>query len=156
MAQLVSAGCSEAPQVAFGNPNTLDRKNLPGEGGTEVVSCTGIDAGRFTGDGGCPSFATNIFPLVVAQGQWRCADRAPCHGMGGTAPLITCANPGACLGELRNINVGGRPYIAPDGGTLTCNLQGSCGSKMPRPPGTDPSPSELCMIEAWLNCGSPP
>jgi hypothetical protein len=154
MAELVAgAGCSEAPQVAFGNPSALDRKNIPGEGGTEILSCTGIDAGTFMGDGGCPSFATNIYPLVAANGAWRCAD-AICHGT--QTPIFQCQNPQSCLTELRGISVGGRPYIARDGGTLSCNLQGSCGSKMPRPPGTDPSPRELCMVEAWLNCGSPP
>lgn len=152
MVQLVgTAGCSEAPQVEFGNPNTLDRKNLPGEGGTEVISCTGVDAGQF--DGGCPSFDTNIYPLMRANGAWRCAD-AVCHG-GTTSPTMNCEDPASCLQELQAMSVGGQPYLARDGGTLVCNLQGSCGSKMPKPPGADPQPNELCMIEAWLACGSP-
>jgi hypothetical protein len=154
MVQLVStAGCSEAPQVAFGNPNTLDRKNLPGEGGTEVLSCTGVDAGTFTGDGGCPSFNANIYPLVRANGAWRCADQA-CHGA-VSAPQFACADPATCYTQLQGIQVGGRGYFAGEAGTFSCNLQGSCGSKMPRPPGIDPSPGELCMIDAWLRCGAP-
>lgn len=157
---VVLAACQgEVEPTSYGNPNTLDRKAIPGEGGTEVIVCTG-DAGNF--DGGCPSFATDIFPYVRGDGGWRCADKA-CHG-GTQTPLIADTNPAACLEALKKITVGGKPYIADagagaDGGgesTFPCNLQGTCGSKMPQPPGLDPKGDEICMVQAWIQCGAPP
>ena len=153
--------CSEITPTTFGNPNTLDRQNLPGEGGVEQLICAAdasADGGGF--DGGCPSFATDIYPYFTAAGTWRCSDKA-CHG-GATAPPIDGANPGACLASLRKIAVKNVPYVLSDGGkdpnssSILCNLQGSCGSKMPKPPGVDPSNADLCKVQAWLKCGAPP
>ncbi|MBS2019380.1 MAG: hypothetical protein JST00_41340 [Deltaproteobacteria bacterium] len=157
----LGAACTEPPATAYGNPNTLDRENLPGEGGALALTCTG-DAGGEAGsfDGGCPSFANDIYPYFQAAGKWRCADNA-CHG-GSTAPKIDDTNAANCLASLKGITVAKLPYVSSDGGkdpgasSLLCNLQGSCGSKMPKPPGVDPTDGELCMVEAWIKCGSPP
>ncbi len=153
--------CSEITPTTFGNPNTLDRKSIPGEGGTEQLVCSvdgGGDAGRF--DGGCPSFATDIYPYLAAAGTWRCSD-ATCHG-GATLPAVDGTSAAACLASLKKITVKNAPYVPSDGGkepgssSFLCNLQGTCGSKMPKPPGVDPTPSDLCKVEAWLKCGAPP
>lgn len=156
-----SISCSEPELSPFGNPNTLDRKNIPGEGGVEALVCSGGEGGAGGGfDGGCPSFATDIFPYFTAGGTWRCADKA-CHG-GTSDPPIAETNAAACLTSLKAIQVTKIPYVLSDGGTdpnaqsLLCNLQGSCGSKMPKPPGADPTVADLCKIEAWLKCGAPP
>ena len=51
------------------------------------------------------------------------------------------------------------PYVLSDGGkdpnasSILCNLQGTCGSKMPKAPGVDPTNADLCKVEAWLKCG---
>lgn len=154
---LVNVACGDVQSVNYGNPNSLERKNLPGEGGTEALVCTG-DAGA-SGDGGCPSFATDIYPLFTAGGKWRCSDKA-CHG-GTTAPAIDGGSPGGCLDSLKKITVTKLPYVPSDGGkdpngsAILCNLQGSCGSRMPQPPGQDPTSADLCKIEAWLRCGAP-
>lgn len=153
--QIVLFACSEPPSTSYGNPNTLDRKALPGEGGVEAVLCSGDGGASF--EGGCPSFATQIFPQMKSDGGWRCADKA-CHG-GASAPSIDESSAAACLESLKKITVGGKPYIAAgDGGdpTFTCNLQGTCGSKMPKPPGVDPTTAEICKVQAWLQCGAPP
>ncbi|MBX3222136.1 MAG: hypothetical protein KF795_16585 [Labilithrix sp.] len=155
-----AAACNEPAATAYGNPNTLDRKNLPGEGGAEPLICGGGEGGAGEGfDGGCPSFATDIFPYFQANGRWRCAD-ATCHG-GASAPPIATTDPTSCLSSLKTISVGGVAYVAegstdPNASTVLCNLQGTCGSRMPKAPGEDPTNAELCMLEAWLKCGSPP
>lgn len=157
----LGASCSEPQATAYGNPNALDRENLPGEGGVEALTCSG-DAGGEGGtfDGGCPSFETDIFPSFQAAGKWRCADNA-CHG-GATAPKIEGNTAAACLTSLKAITVAKLPYLLTDGGkdpnasSLLCNLQGSCGSRMPKPPGVDLTNAELCVIDAWLRCGAPP
>ena len=149
--------CSEFTPVTYGNPNTLDRKNLPGEGGVEQLVCGAADGGDF--DGGCPSFATDIYPYFTAAGTWRCSDKA-CHG-GTSTPPIDGANPGACLESLQKIAVKNVPYVLSDGGkdplsqSLLCNLQGTCGSPMPKAPGMTPTNADLCKVEAWLKCGAP-
>lgn len=150
----ILAGCGDVPGTTFGNPNTLDRRNLPGEGGVEALVCS-PDAGRYDG-GACPSFAADIFPYLQAQGAWQCA-AATCHG-GASAPPVAGNTAAACLASLKAITVGGQPYIA-DGGaasSLLCNLQGTCGSKMPKAPAKDPTEAELCKVQQWLDCGSPP
>lgn len=152
--------CSEITPTTFGNPNALDRAKVPGEGGVEPLLCTG-DAG-FDGtkfDGGCPSFATDIYPYFAAAGTWRCSDKT-CHG-GTSLPPVDGTAAATCLASLKKITVKGTPYLLSDGGkdpnasSLLCNLQGSCGSPMPKAPGATPSAVELCKVEAWLKCGAP-
>jgi hypothetical protein len=152
--------CSEITPTTYGNPNTLDRKSVPGEGGVELLVCSGdAAAGPFDG-GDCPSFATDIYPYFAAAGAWRCAD-VTCHG-GPTPPRVSGENAAASLASLKAITVTNKAYVLSDGGkdpnasSLLCNLQGTCGSPMPKPPGTDPTPADLCKVEAWLKCGSPP
>lgn len=157
---LVLTACGEPSSTRYGNPNTLDRKSIPGEGGVESVICSGDAAPPGFEAGACPSFATDIFPYVKADGGWHCADKG-CHG-GTSAPPIENASAAACFASLQKITVGGKGYIvqAPDAGlesTFLCNLQGTCGSKMPKvPPGTEPTPADLCKVQAWLACGAPP
>ena len=122
------------------------------------VSISG-DASASKFDGGCPSFAGDIFPYVRGPGKWKCAD-ATCHG-GASAPIIDDKSPAACLASLKAIMVGGTGYIvsrqdAAVESTILCNLNGGCGSTMPKPPGIDPTQDELCMLSAWLECGAPP
>jgi hypothetical protein len=158
----IGTGCDDEGVTAYGNPNTLDRKNLPGEAGAEPLTCGsgGDGGGQF--DGGCPSFATDIFPYFTATGKWQCSTPA-CHG-GASIPAIRSDNAAAALQDLRAVTVLGRPYLGGDGGVsdpqtstaFICNLQGSCGSKMPKAPGIDATREELCLIDAWLRCGSPP
>jgi hypothetical protein len=155
------AACNEPIATNYGNPNALDRKNLPGEGGAEPLICGGGEGGAAGAgfDGGCPSFATDIFPYITANGKWRCAD-GTCHG-GASAPPIDGKDPTSCLSSLKAIAIGGKSYLAegskdPNASTLLCNLQGACGSRMPKAPGADPTTTDLCMVEAWLKCGAPP
>jgi hypothetical protein len=152
--------CSEITPTTYGNPNTLDRKNLPGEGGVEALACSVDDGGEGgTFDGGCPSFATDIFPYLKPTGTWQCSNKA-CHG-GTSAPPIDGTGAAACLASLQKITVKNQVYVAGDASTddnaqsFLCNLQGSCGSPMPKAPGKTPTPAELCMIQAWLKCGAP-
>jgi hypothetical protein len=152
----LAAGCNEPLATTYGNPNGLDRKNLPGEGGAEPLVCAD---GAF--DGGCPSFATDIFPYMKGDGKWQCAS-AGCHG-GASSPQINGADPAGCLTSLKAITVAGKPYVPAAGGntdptqsSILCNMQGACGSRMPKAPGSDPTPTELCAIEAWVKCGTPP
>jgi hypothetical protein len=156
----VIVACSEITPTTFGNPNTLNRSTIPGEGGVEELVCGadgGADASAY--DGGCPSFAVDIYPAMAANGAWHCSDKA-CHG-GASAPAIDGTNAGACLASLKKITVTANPYLSSDGGknpnasSIMCNLQGACGSKMPKPPGVDLSTADLCKVQAWLKCGAP-
>jgi hypothetical protein len=154
------ASCNEPAATPYGNPNTLDRRSLPGEGGAEPLSCTGDAAvGKFEG-GSCPSFANDIFPLLAPAGPWKCSDTT-CHG-GVQAPSIKGGSAAECYASLQQVTVAGKPYIPGDGGTndpatttMLCNLQGGCGSRMPQAPGLDPTQTQLCVIDAWLKCGAP-
>ncbi len=148
----VVACLTEPPSTTYGNPNILDRANIPGEGGTEAPVCGG-EGGAVTFEGGSPSFANDIFPLVATS--YHCGDKPSCHG-GTQAPAIDVSTAAKALASLKAISVAGQPYISADGGSLLCNLQGSCGSKMPKPPGKDPTDDELCKIQAWLAAGAPP
>jgi hypothetical protein len=107
----------------------------------------------------CPSFANDIFPSMKASGAWKCADGS-CHGGGTSPPTIDDSSASACLASLKKITVRGKPYIAsgtdPNASSLLCNLKGSCGSQMPKSPGTNPSSAEVCKVEAWLRCGAAP
>ena len=155
----LTAGCDDEGVTAYGNPNTLDRKYLPGEAGAEPLNCGAADAGGGF-DGGCPSFATDIYPFFVQTGKWKCSIPT-CHG-GASAPNIRGDNAANALQDMRAVTVVGKPYISGDAGTdpntttFICNMQGSCGSKMPKAPGVDATGAELCILDAWIRCGSPP
>lgn len=149
-----TAGCIEEDTTQFGNPNTLSRANLPGEAGVTPV-ITGC-AAHF--DGGCPSFDTDIYPYLTAAGAWKCAD-ATCHGS-VSKPEIKGDSPDTLFASLAVIQLDGKPYlpgngVEPANARMLCSLQGICGDKMPKPPGIDPTPEELCIIDAWLKCGTP-
>ena len=156
--------CSEGPATNYGNPNSLDRRTIPGEGGVEELVCSadaGSDAGR--ADGGCAvSFARDIYPAFLEEGAWKCSAK-DCHG-GKSAPDLAGKNAAEVLQKMRGVIVANRPYLpaGSDGGaidpnkfSLLCNLHGDCGSKMPRPPGKDLETADLCRVNAWLACGAP-
>lgn len=151
---------TEPPSQTYGNPNSLQRANF--EGGSEAPVCGGGEGGApKTFDGGAPSFAADIYPLINTQ--YRCGDKNGCHG-GGQAPPIDVTDATKCLASLKAISVAGQPYIGGGGdggpGSILCNLQGSCGSKMPKTtpqvPAKDPTNDELCTIQAWLAAGAKP
>ncbi len=155
----IVAGCSEPAATSYGNPNTLDRKNLPGEGGVEPLNCSADDGGG-GGDAGCPSFRQDIFPLIVNSGPWKCSEGPTCHAT-VQQPIIKIDTPENCLQSLKQATVLGRAYVPADGNrdpsqsTFLCNLQGTCGSPMPKPPVPSPTNADLCKVEAWIKCGSP-
>lgn len=157
----VAVSCADPPSQEYGNPNGLLRKNLPGDGGgVSPLSCAGDGGAQLLADGGCAvSFSQNLLPLFQANGTWHCAD-AVCHGGKAQPPPITCADGGAaaCIASLSAITVGGLSYLNTDGGQagIICNLQGSCGNKMPLAPGKDPSDDDLCKLQTWMACGAPP
>ena len=108
-----------------------------------------------TFDGGCPSFATDIFPLVA--NTWKCGDKNGCHG-GTQAPPIDTSAAAKCLASLKAITVANQPYITADGGAMLCNLEGTCGQTMPLINGVGaktPTNDDLCALQAWLKCGAP-
>jgi hypothetical protein len=52
----------------------------------------------------------------------------------------------------------GEPYVAigstdPKASGITCNLRGSCGTRMPI--GGKLSSNQLAVIDSWLACGAP-
>jgi hypothetical protein len=170
LAVAVTVACSGPAGTPYGNPNTLDRKNIPGEGGVEPLTCTlSADAGLKDAGGGCGvSFAADIYPYFADAGG--CAQRA-CHGAGSkNPPAIDVSTPAALYASLKTATAANLPYLpsgaadaaAPmgDGGggggtSLVCNLRGQCGRKMPEGTGKDPSPDDLCRMQTWVNCGAP-
>jgi hypothetical protein len=155
-----AASCTVPPETQFGNPNILARSALPGEGGVEAVVCGDAGSGQ-SFDGGCPSFETDIYPLFAPTGPWHCGD-ANCHG-GTTKPDIDTSTAEKTLASLQAATVAAvpdKPYVVSDGGkdpnasAIMCNLQGACGTKMPEPPGKDPTDDQLCLVQAWLACGA--
>jgi hypothetical protein len=159
----VTVSCSTDPTTSYGNPNTLNRGNLPGgdEAGIETVSCA--DAG-IPGDGGCPSFATAIYPQMKADGNWKCAKNG-CHARGGTPPIIDDTSAANAYDSLRQVQpIGGTiPYINvaskdPSQSGFYCNCATrTCGIAMPKDSTgvKQLTIGEICTIEAWVKCGSP-
>lgn len=160
----VASCMTEPPSTSYGNPNTLARSNIPGEAGVEALTCGGGEGGSGTPkefEGGAPSFALDIYPAYFAPGTgaWHCGDKT-CHG-GTTDPTIDTSTADKCLASLQKATVTGKLLVTADGGKdpnqdgLLCNLQGQCGSKMPQPPGKDPTEEDLCLIQQWLAAGAP-
>ena len=154
------SACYDVSEPSYGNANGLSVSNLPGEAGSAAATCDSTSL-KFD-SGSCPSFKNDIFPYM--QGPWACVSGG-CHG-GNTAPKMDPENAGPTLAALRVATVAGRNYIpsaaaASAGGDLSsttsmlCNVQGSCGSKMPKAPGVDLTSTEQCIVQAWINCGSP-
>ncbi len=149
---------TEPPGTTYGNPNSLVAVTV--DGSAAAPTCGGGDSGTSgkTFDGGCPSFSTDVFPLV--QTTWKCGDKNGCHG-GAQTPPIDTSTAAKCLASLKAITLpeNNQPYIAADGGQMLCNLEGTCGQAMPLINGVGakaPTESDLCTVQAWLKCGAPP
>ena len=151
-----------APDVGvtqYGDPNALRHDNLPGEGGTEAVTC---DGGTPAAGDPCPvSFKTAIYPKMTANGPWKCASGNTCHGA-QQAPKIDAGSPQAVIDSLKAYQISGNPhpYINvgnndPTQSTFECNVTGQCGAGMPQTPGVPLTPDEVCQIDMWLKCGAP-
>ena len=162
----VMVACSGPAGTPYGNPNTLDRKNIPGEGGVEPLSCGGGEGGASSSGGGAGgacamSFSKDIFPYFADAGG--CSLPA-CHAAGKVQPPIDTTSPDKLYASLKAAEAAKLPYLPPgDGGTasdgggtsLICNLRGECGSKMPKGEGKDPTNDDLCKMQAWIACGAP-
>lgn len=153
--------CSTESGVSFGNPNTLNGKNLPrDDGSVQRPSCA--DAGIASGDGGnCGvSWSKDLFPKVQANGAWRCANGS-CHAAGATPPVIDDSAPDKARQSLIAAKIGNLPYIKvgdpePNNSAFWCNLLRTCDPAMPTGElAKRPTKDELCQLEAWLRCGSP-
>lgn len=156
--------CSAPAGTPYGNPNTLDRKNLPGEGGAEPLTCGGdaaVEAGVGANCG--VSFSRDLYPYFADAGG--CA-LPTCHAAGKNDPPIDTSSADKLYASLRSdkCKAAGLPYLPPgdggiasDGGgtSLLCNLRGECGRKMPEGAGKDPSNDDLCRMQAWIACGAP-
>lgn len=156
---ILAGACSSDPGTSYGNPNTLSRTNLPGgdEAGTAAVSCA---------DAGVPdavSFSANIYPLLKADGAWKCA-KAGCHATGGTQPEIDDTSAQACYQSLTKAQpIGTTPYVNSGSkdinqSAIYCNIgTHTCGSPMPKDTTgvKQPTASEICILQAWVQAGSP-
>ncbi len=166
---LAFIACAEVGTTHYGDPHSLSSANL-GEAGVEPVQCGGGDAAiEASGGAGCAvSFSKDIYPSMTANGAWKCAAAAPCHGAQQNAPppAINGTTPQTMYDSLKDFKIGGagNPYINagntdPSKSSLECNVQGQCGSLMPKldnPPGAKAlSHDEICKIDAWLKCGAP-
>lgn len=164
---VVVAACSSDPGSSYGNPNTLARNNLPGggEAGIEAVSCgdAGI-GGDGGGAGGCAvSFATDIYPQMKTDGNWKCA-KSGCHAAGGTQPTIDETSAQNAYQSLTNAQpIGTTPYLntkskdpAQSGFYCNCGTR-TCGSPMPKDTTgvKQLNTTEICKLQAWIACGAP-
>jgi hypothetical protein len=160
------AACTDPPGTEYGNPSGLRHENLPGEAGAQALTCGG-DGGDEGGTGttGTPgacvvSWSKDIYPNIKADGAWACAS-TKCHG-GSQAPKIDATTPQTAYDSLKSYMMGGNPFpyvnpgsADPSQSTILCNLQGTCGNRMPIAPGTPLTPEELCKVDAWVRCSAP-
>lgn len=156
----VELACSSATDtIADGRASDLSDADVPFDAGSDAgppaPPACGIDGGT-TAFESCPTFAVDIYPKVAATGKWQCAS-AGCHG-GTMTPTIDGTSAADCLASLRAITIDGRPYLTSDAGgdpreaAMMCNVQGTCGTKMP--PTGPLTIDELCLIDVWLRCGA--
>jgi len=154
------AACALDDGHKYGNPSGLQRGNLPGPtassdggGGGDAAQC---DAGACA-----VSFMTNIWPKMSATGAWKCAD-GKCHGGNANSPAID--SPDKAYQSMQTYTIGGKPYVLPcstdpTASTFVCNLQGTCGQKMPLADitvmPTAPTAQEIMDVQTWVACGAP-
>lgn len=159
-ASLLVAACAIDDGHKYGNPSGLQRGNLPGPGAD-------TDGGGGGGDAQCEagacavSFTNNLWPKMSATGAWKCAD-GKCHGGNANSPSIDSAD--QAYASLQAYKIGGKPYVLPcstdpTASTFLCNIQGTCGQKMPLADitvmPTAPSAQEIVDIQTWVQCGAP-
>jgi hypothetical protein len=101
------------------------------------------------------SFAKNVLPALDSA---RCTMKF-CHGT-SLSPAIHLNPDDAELSykSLTTAKVGGNTYVkpgvnVPDASSITCNLAGKCGKKMP--PLGDAPPELVKTVATWLACGAP-
>lgn len=158
---MLSSACFDVADTNYGNANGLARSNIPGEAGVIGAACTSFTV-SIDGGGSCPSFANDIFPYF--NGAWACTS-AGCHG-GPQAPQMNPASASETIAGMASYSIAGKPYLPTGTGggdagdpvtssSFMCNVQGTCGSKMPKAPGIDLTGEEICLVQAWLRCGAP-
>ena len=163
----VAAGCNIEADTKFGNHSGLLKENLPtppaaGDGGGEGgVLCNGN--GPIDGGACAVSWKTDIWPKMSSSGVWSCANNK-CHGATANDPSSLDGQDHAYAILTKWTTTGGKPYINPcttdpDASSYLCNMNGSCGTRMPYPDNTIGSgpatPGDLATLTTWIACGSP-
>jgi hypothetical protein len=153
------AACAIDDEHKYGGPSVPQRANLPGPVGTDGG---GGGDGAACEAGACAvSFTNNIWPKMSATGAWKCAD-GKCHGGNANSPSID--SPDQAYLSLQAYKIGGKPYVLPcttdpTASTFVCNLQGTCGQKMPLADitvmPTPPTTQEITDLTTWVACGAP-
>jgi hypothetical protein len=162
------AACSFDEGTKFGAPSGLKRDNLPLP---PEAAAPGVDAScAMPAEGGSTcgvKWSTDIWPLMSGSGPWNCAD-ANCHGGNANSPAINDSDQAyAALAGFNAIKVNNvaKPYILPCSNdpmasAFLCNLQGTCGIKMPLQNdmlGSKPATmDEIAKVQLWITqCGAP-
>jgi hypothetical protein len=125
----------------------------PDSGGGGGGACTPPVEG-----GICPSYMSDVFPLLAPDSGWGCGQTG-CHVTGGLdpKPLVTADD---VYNKLTTYKIGSRLYIDPkcgdpDASAILCNLAGNCGTKQMPPDGGTPDLGKMGTLTAWLKCGAP-
>ena len=160
---LVAAACGGA----IDNGDLFQKEQGTSSGGTTSPSPTGsapssppgTPVPQPTPPNGRPctvSFKKDVLDVLSAGG---CAS-AQCHGGPSfrNRPNIDPAQSLFTYKNLRAYEIEGVPYVAigstdPDDSSITCNLRGACGTRMPL--GDKLSSTQLDVIGKWLSCGAP-
>lgn len=102
------------------------------------------------------SFKKDVLNVLSSTG----CSSVQCHGAPTfvNQPNIDPAQSALTYKNLIAYEIDGRPYVAmgskdPDDSSITCNLRGDCGTRMPL--GDKLSGKQLDVIEEWLSCGAP-
>ena len=164
LALVTVAACSFEEGTKFGAPSGLKRDNLPLPNEAAAppfdASCGPMPEGGST----CGvKWSTDIWPLISRSGPWKCAD-PNCHGGNANSPPINDPDQAyAALATFTGIDA--KPYINPCSNdpmasTFICNLQGTCGQKMPLQDdmlGSKPATAmEIGLVTTWVTqCGAP-
>ncbi|CAN5214694.1 hypothetical protein BH09MYX1_BH09MYX1_46390 [soil metagenome] len=161
----IAIGCSLDAGSHFGDHAGLSKDNLPAppisEAGVDLTKlCNG--AGPIDGGACSVSWKNDIFPMMSSSGVWKCADNK-CHGAQANAPY-NLSNEDNAYGSLVAWQTNNKVYlnpctVDPDASAFSCNLSGTCGSRMPYTDnvlGSGPAqPADLAKLQTWISCGSP-
>jgi hypothetical protein len=163
---LIGAACSSEPSVNYGSPGSLNESQLPGEAGSEPLSCgdAGLEGGAGGGDGGCTvSWTNDLYPKMTSTDPtaWGCAT-ANCHAKTGNEIVIDPTDPAKALAALEAYHLTSQPELAyvstsgdPTKSTIECNVSAACTPAMPQAPFQPLSNADRCALDAWLRCGAP-